>query len=325
METVRSGDVLVRRGEVTVEVLGGDSGVDEAIGLLDRAEAEVQAPLVDEAERSRLRALADGTGGTADHWHPLLARTDGEPAGYAGIVLAADGVADGVADGDLAPDRRRRSYGPAVTALFAGLSDLGRRHGAGRLRVWVRHATDADESCASSEGFEVERRLAVMGRALDEVPEEDRARDGVRIRAFAVGTDEAAVVDVLREAYEGTPDGGWDRARFDRRRAYDWFDPDDLLVAEDQDGVAGLHWTKRRGDGTGEVYNLAVADRARGTGLGRALLRAGLAHLARRGCDDVILWVDHANTPAVELYRSEGFSERWVDVAFRRDLGRDLV
>lgn len=316
VETVRAGETLIRRGGVTVTVIGGGAGVGEASALLDGAGSHVGAPLVDEAERSRLRELA-GAGDRAPRWHPLLAEVDGEPTGYAGIVLPDR--PDGTAGSDLAPDRRRTSQDATTRALFAALVEVGRRGGSGRLRVWVRHATDDDDSCARREGFGVERRLAVMGRGLAGVPEPDLP-SGTTVRPFEPGDDDAAVVDVLREAYRGTPDGGWDRERFDERRAHDWFDAGDLLVAQDGDGVAGLHWTKRRGDGVGEVYNLAVAGRARGSGLGRALLRAGLRQLAGRGCDEAILWVDGSNDPAVRLYRSEGFTERWEDVAFGRDL-----
>lgn len=318
MDTVGAGGEVVRQEDVTVTVLGGDTGVDRAIALLDRAESRAEGPLVDEAERSRLRALAAGTADDrAAHWHPLLATEDDEPTGYAGIVLPAGGT--GTARSDLAPDRRRASSATTVSALFAGLTEIGRRHGTRRLHVWIRHATDEDESCARAVGFGIERRLVVTGRELSGLPDPE-VPAGVTIRPFEPGSDAAEVVRVLGEAYEGTPDGGWDRQRFDERRAYDWFDPADLLVAEDADGLAGLHWTKRRGVGVGEVYNLAVADRARGTGLGRALLLAGLQHLAGRGCEEAILWVDRSNEPAVELYRSAGFTDRWVDVAFGRDL-----
>lgn len=317
METIREGETLIRRGPLTVTAIGAGPGVDAAGALLDGARSHVGAPLVDEAERSRLRDLAGGAADRVPRWQPLLAEVDGEPAGYAGIVLPER--PDEPAEGDLAPDRRRTSHDDTVSALFAALVEVGRRGGAGRLRVWIRHATDADLSCARREGFGVERRLAVMGRALAEVPEPDLP-PGTTVRPFESGEDDTAVVEVLREAYRGTAEAGWDRERFDERRSYDWFDPDDLLVASDADGVAGLHWTKRRGEGVGEVYNLAVAERARGSGLGRALLWAGLRHLAGRGCGEAILWVDSSNDPAVRLYTSEGFTERWADIAFGRDL-----
>lgn len=318
LETVRAGEQLVRRDGVTVTVLGGDTGVDEAVAMLDDAESQAQAPLVDEAERSRLHDLAAGVDGTPLHWHPLLATVDGRPTGYAGIVLSAHGGP--VARSDLAPDRRVASCHDTVTALLVGLTEIANRHGTDRLHVWIRHATDDDGSCARSEGFQVQRALLVLGRSLDDTADA-QVPAPVTIRSYRGGEDERGVVAVLREAHHGTPDGGWDLERFEERRGYDWFDPDDLLVATDGSGIAGLHWTKRRGDGVGEVYNLAVADHARGSGLGRALLRAGLRHLQDRGCHEAILWVDRSNDAAVRLYRSEGFSERWADVEFGRRIG----
>jgi len=72
---------------------------------------------------------------------------------------------------------------------------------------------------------------------------------------------------------------------------------------------------KRRGDGVGEVYNLAVDPAAQGRGLGPLLLDAGLAHLFATGMRDVVLWVDATNTRALALYRSRGFTHRWDDVS----------
>ncbi len=144
--------------------------------------------------------------------------------------------------------------------------------------------------------------------------------EGVVLDTFDEG-DADAVVDVLAAAYAGTPDGGWTRDDFDRKRSYDWFDPADLLVARAGGGaVLGVHWTKRRGDRTGEVYNLAVHPDAQGSRLGAVLLHAGLAHLRDVGCRDVMLWVDLANERAVRLYASQGFAVRWEDVALGRAL-----
>jgi mycothiol synthase len=72
---------------------------------------------------------------------------------------------------------------------------------------------------------------------------------------------------------------------------------------------------KRRGDGVGEVYNLALAPEAQGRGLGGLLLDVGLAHLTEIGIHEVILWVDAENPPALALYRARGFTPRWDDVS----------
>ena len=50
-----------------------------------------------------------------------------------------------------------------------------------------------------------------------------------------------------------------------------------------------------------------VRSEARGRGSGRRLVDAAVAWAADRGEAEVVLWVVHDNTPAIELYRSCGF------------------
>ena len=57
----------------------------------------------------------------------------------------------------------------------------------------------------------------------------------------------------------------------------------------------------RSGD---EIPALYLAQRARGRGLGSALLDA-----ARSGCDSLSLWTFQANTRAIAFYKREGFTE----------------
>ncbi|MET8957247.1 N-acetyltransferase family protein [Streptomyces sp. NPDC004393] len=56
------------------------------------------------------------------------------------------------------------------------------------------------------------------------------------------------------------------------------------------------------------IRGLAVADEARGTGAGRALLRAAQEEARRRGARRLTLRVLGHNTPARRLYESEGFT-----------------
>ena len=319
MPTHRHDDVVAVRGDVAARVLAGDRGVDEAIALLDAAEAHVDVPLVDEAERARLQSLAAGREERAPHWHSLLARRDEVPVGYAGVLLPS--APAGPATADLAVDRSAPPTGPTVQALLAGLESLGWGHGAARLVVWMRHAESAELARATDAGYGIERRLGVLGRRLDAAGPELAPPDGIAIRAYRPGTDDEAVAEVLAAAYAGTSEAGWTVDALRERRRYDWFDPEDLLVAEGPDTtIRGLHWLKRRSERVGEVYNLAIAPSAQGSGLGRALLLAGLRRLAATGCDEVLLWVDLANEPAVRLYTSAGFTTRWEDIALVRTL-----
>lgn len=307
-------EIVVRRGDAEAVRTGAPHGADAALRFLDRVGAAVDAPVVDEAERARLEELAAG-GATAAGHRPAVIRRDGGVVGYLGVLA---GELD-TARGDLAVDRDDPEGSLLVAGLDAALV-LARDAGARRLELWLRRVDDDVVGRAAERGFAVERRLAVLGRSLERPLADAPLPEGLTVRGSRPG-DERAIVELLAEAYAGTPEADWDLEAFRARQAYDWFDPEDLLVAVDgAAGIVGIHWTKRRGDAVGEVYNLAVAPRARGRGLGRALLGAGLGHLQRRGVDEVLLWVDTANAPAVELYTSHGFRVRWEDVALGREL-----
>lgn len=309
-------DVVSELGDVSAIVLHGRDGVDDALSLLDRAEAAAGAPLVDESERHRLQELAQARLERPGHWHSLLVRRDATAVGYAGIVMEDESEP---ATADIALDRTATPCEPVLTVLLQSLRSLATGHGADRLRVWLRHASPSDVARVADDGFSIERRLGVLAVELSSRPEVRDAPGGVHLRSFDE-TDADAVVRVLAAAYEGTPDGGWDRRRFDRRRAMGWFRAEDLLVAEDDGDVAGVHWTKRRGNEVGEVYNLAVPPDRHGQRLGAALLEAGLQHLYDVGCRRVLLWVDLSNERALRLYVSHGFTTRWEDLALARTL-----
>jgi mycothiol synthase len=105
------------------------------------------------------------------------------------------------------------------------------------------------------------------------------------------------------------------------RMAEPWFDPAGLLVARRGKQLVGFHWTKRHSRELGEVYVVGIDPAAQGTGLGRALTRAGLRHLADRGASEVLLYVEADNEPAIRLYTSHGFTHdpRDTHVMYRRD------
>ncbi|WP_445400494.1 GNAT family N-acetyltransferase [Streptomyces sp. LE64] len=61
-----------------------------------------------------------------------------------------------------------------------------------------------------------------------------------------------------------------------------------------------------------QIQGLAVAERARGLGAGRALLRAAVAEARSRGARRLTLRVLGPNAPARALYASEGFAVEGV-------------
>ncbi|KUO13216.1 GNAT family N-acetyltransferase [Streptomyces sp. DSM 15324] len=103
-----------------------------------------------------------------------------------------------------------------------------------------------------------------------------------------------------------------DAAFFDERH-----EPEDHLVAELGDDVLGyirlvpptsLAATAH----VRQIQGLAVADEARGRGVGRALLRAAVEETRRVGARRITLRVLGHNTPARRLYASEGFEVEGV-------------
>jgi mycothiol synthase len=66
------------------------------------------------------------------------------------------------------------------------------------------------------------------------------------------------------------------------------------------------------------VYVLGVHPDEQGLGLGRALTLTGLLHLRQRGLDEVMLYVESDNLPAIAVYERLGFITSSVDVMYTR-------
>ena len=71
----------------------------------------------------------------------------------------------------------------------------------------------------------------------------------------------------------------------------------------------------------GEVESLAVLERARGEGVGSALLAACRDALRRRGIDHWMVAVVEANAAATRLYEREGFRPHYRQMLGRIDPG----
>jgi mycothiol synthase len=61
------------------------------------------------------------------------------------------------------------------------------------------------------------------------------------------------------------------------------------------------------------VYVVGIDPAAQGRGLGKLLTLAGLHHLAGRGVDEVLLYVESDNAPAVAVYAGLGFAHAPAD------------
>jgi ribosomal protein S18 acetylase RimI-like enzyme len=87
-------------------------------------------------------------------------------------------------------------------------------------------------------------------------------------------------------------------------------DTDRALFVVNGEAVCGLVWCKLSAaePGVADIYQMWVAPAARGLGAGRALLDHALAWAKSRGAQRIRLGVTVADSPAMQLYRSHGFS-----------------
>lgn len=197
----------------------------------------------------------------------------------------------------------------------------------GPLTAWSHGDHPAARALAQRHGLARARELWVMRRPASEALPAVEVPDGLTVRGFTAepGTqadaDRDAVLAVNAAAFAHHPEqGALDAGGFAERTAEPWWDPAGLILALDDEGLAGFHWTKQHSPQLGEVYVVGIAPRAQGRGLGRLLTLAGLHHLHERGVDEVHLYVESDNDAAVHTYSRLGFTHAATDthVQYRR-------
>ena len=305
--------------------------ITPAHGLLDDASRDAVLELINLATRS------DGQGPLSEH-ATLHLRYGGDRevthlmVWHEGVLLgymhldSTDEVQGPSAEVVVRPDMRGRGIGGALTD--AAVAESGMRP----LRLWAHGDSPDAAKLAQARGFHRRRSLLQMRRSLYAPLPKALIPNGITIRTFEVGRDNDAWLALNAEAFADLPDqGSWTTEDLTARLREPWFDPQGLLVAQDSDGhMLGTHWTKVHGavdhhdhvhDPVGEVYVLGVANRARGTGLGRALTILGLEHLRDKGLDAVMLYVDASNTAGIRVYEGLGFTPWDTDVLYVHGLG----
>ncbi len=165
-----------------------------------------------------------------------------------------------------------------------------------------------------------------MKRPLTDLPAWT-APEGVVVRGFEP-QDEAALLEVNATAFAHHPEQGHMRPR-GLRRAHERG-----VVRPRRPAGRGA---RRRGRRPAAAAGLPLDQGAprrgaavrrglrrrgqpqgrRGRGLGTVLTNAGLEHLASRGLDEVLLYVDGDNDPAVAVYTNQGFHTDRVEVQYR--------
>ena len=208
----------------------------------------------------------------------------------------------------------------AFADLLTALADRAAAEGATAVHWESDGPEEAVDAVAARAGLDERRDILRLERALPLAPA-DADAPVVAVRPLRPGTaDEAAWVATNNRAFAGHPDqGGETLASLHLAMAEPWFAADGVLLLDGDPpvdaggGLAGFCWVKvhpatATDPAAGEIYVIGVDPDAGGHGLGRALVTAGLDHMAARGLTRALLYVDADNTPARRLYDRLGFT-----------------
>ncbi|MFD1151274.1 mycothiol synthase [Saccharothrix hoggarensis] len=278
---------------------------DEVSGLLGDARAADGVAPVGEAVVLRLRPEARGS-------NHLLARDGDVLVGYLHLDVFGDSDGNKVAELAVHPEHRRRGVGSALVTAVAERAEP--------LRVWSHGGHPGAAALAAKLGYRKVRELLRLRRPLDDDLPPSVLPEGVTLRTFVPGRDEAAVVYVNHRAFAWHPEQSAMSIEDVRlKEGEPWFDPAGFLLAVDADErLLGFHWTKKHTTDLGEVYVVGVDPDAQGGGLGKALTLAGLAHLRDTGLTEVMLYVESDNAAALAVYGRLGFTRWDSDVQYSR-------
>jgi len=281
---------------------------EAVLGLVaEAARSDGQQP-VSEQGRLRLR------GGAREGVSHLLLSVDGELVGYAQLE-DTDPVEAPAAELVVHPAHRGHGHGRALGSALMAASGK-------RLRMWAHGGHSAARHLAQVLGLTLFRELRQMRRPLAGLELPDPVLpEGVSVRAFRPGKDDAAWLAVNAAAFAHHPEqGSLTQRDLDDRKAQPWFDPAGFFLAERRGELVGFHWTKvHAAEGLGEVYVLGVRPGEQGGGLGKALTTIGLRHLAGLGLPTAMLYVDADNKAAVAVYERLGFGTYETDLMYRTE------
>lgn len=187
----------------------------------------------------------------------------------------------------------------------------------------MAHSTEAGRiAFLEANGFEIARIFYTMDAALQSGMPLPELPEGMSLKMAALTPAEFSVLrnEIWVDHYGFQPLSA-EKAAHERQQPS--YSPELDLTLHDSDGrpvgfcmstisAEENELLKRK---IGWIHRVGVRREYRGQGLGRVLLRAGMASILAAGMDSVRLGVDASNaTGALQLYSSEGFEviSKWI-------------
>jgi mycothiol synthase len=240
------------------------------------------------------------------------------PADPVGVVVAEDegGIVGYCAprfdDLTVHPAHRRRGIG---RRLVGAALEMTAERGLSELTLFVPTHLPASEAFARELGFTYGSSLWLFRLPAEHNVEAPVLPPGYVVFPWSAATDVEAFVTFANAAWEGHPSPLHltpDLARLVAELPD--FDPDGICFVAGQDAPEvpiAFAKVELRADDVGRpsgwIGQIGVLPAERGKGLGRWLLRWGVAYLRERGAEVVELAVEAANDRALGLYRRNGF------------------
>jgi mycothiol synthase len=219
----------------------------------------------------------------------------------------------------VAPDAEGRGIG---TALREAAESRALERGEALVRQYVPVANERARALLLEAGYWPVHHYFRLRVGLAAAPPPAAE---LRVRPFDRERDAVAVHALVQEAFSQV-DGNvaqtldaWRAAKIEK----EGWDPALWLLAEDADGLAGAALCERWEGNVGYVDSLAVAPRARGRGLGRALLLHAFAALRDAGLEVAELSVQGDNAGAARLYEAVGMRSVWSQERWEKPLGHE--
>jgi len=238
------------------------------------------------------------------------------------------GIRRVVLDCWVAPEHRRRGL---ATKLLSYAIDRAKELGAEVAHVNINENNTVATRVLHSLSFRLTRQYSELRLDIAHVGELDIADTDPRCHYLQPG-EEAKLTQLQNCAFDGA--WGYNPNTVEEiifRINSSTCSQRDIILIDDKDRAIGYCWTGISCEEgipsirKGQILMLGVAPDYRGKGIGKQLVRAGLARLRSKGLQIAELTVDSENKAACALYRSIGFEVQaktlWYEKVINQDTG----